>query len=86
MGAIVEVPVDAAWGVGFVLALVRIAAFTVTSPIIGRSIPATGRLAFTVGVAVAAVRPVHGVIELGDLITAAVINAAVGGRLASSPG
>ncbi len=81
MGAIVEVPIDAAWGVGFVLALVRIAAFAVTSPIIGRSIPATGRLAFTVGVAVAAVRPVHGVVELGDLITAAVINAAIGGAL-----
>ena len=81
MGTIVEVPIDAAWAVGFVLSIVRIATFAVTSPFIGRSIPATGRISFTVGVAIAAVEPVEGVIELGDLLTAAVINAAVGGAL-----
>lgn len=81
MGTVVEVPIDAAWAVGFVLALTRIAAFAVTSPLIGRSIPATGRIAFTVGVSIAAVRPVHGIIDLGDLITAAFINAVIGGAL-----
>lgn len=78
---VVEIPVDAAWAVGFVLAMIRVAAFAVASPIIGRSIPATGRLAFAVAVTIAMARPVADVVELGDLIAAAGMNAIVGAAL-----
>jgi flagellar biosynthetic protein FliR len=78
---IVELPVDGAWAIGFVLALTRIAAFTIASPILGRAIPATGRLAFSFAVALAATRPVVGLVELGDLVTAGVANAVVGAAL-----
>lgn len=78
MDEAVQLPVDAAWAVGFVLALTRVAAFAIASPITGRTIPATGRLAFAVAVAIAMTRPVAGVTEPGKLITAAVINVAIG--------
>jgi flagellar biosynthesis protein FliR len=75
---LVELPVDAAWAIGLVLAISRIAAFTIASPVTGRTVPATGRLAFTVAIAFAMTRPVAGNFELGDLIAAAVINVLVG--------
>lgn len=78
---ILEIPVDQAWAVGFVLAMTRIAAFAIASPLIGRAVPATGRIAFTVAVALAASSPVAGVTELGELVTAAVVNAVVGAAL-----
>lgn len=78
---VVEIPVDVAWVVGFLLALIRIGAFVVLSPIIGRAIPATGRIAFALAVALAMAQPVAGVSELGPLVAAAGINAVVGGAL-----
>lgn len=78
---IVELPVDAAWAVGFVLAASRIAAFSLASPVTGRTIPATGRLAFTVAVALAMTRPVPGSFELGDLVAAAVVNVLIGAAM-----
>lgn len=78
---VVELPVDAAWATGFVLALSRIAAFAIASPVTGRTIPATGRLAFTVGVALAMTRPVAGLAETGELISAALVNVVVGATL-----
>lgn len=75
---LVELPVDAAWAIGLMLAISRIAAFAVASPVTGRTLPATGRLAFTVAVAFAVTRPIAGSFDLGDLIAAAVINVIVG--------
>ena len=78
---VLEIPVDAGWAVGIVLALTRAAAFAVTSPIIGRAIPATGRLAFVLAVALGMADRVEGVTEFGDLVAAAAVNAAIGGAL-----
>lgn len=78
---LVELPVDAAWAIGLVLSISRIAAFAISSPVTNRVLPATGRLAFTVAIAIAMVRPVVGEFELGDLIAAAVINVVVGATL-----
>ncbi len=78
---VVEIPVDAAWVVGFLLALIRIGAFVILSPIIGRAIPATGRMAFAVAVALAMAQPIHGLSEVGPLVAAAGVNAIVGGAL-----
>ncbi|MCC5948831.1 MAG: flagellar biosynthetic protein FliR [Nitriliruptoraceae bacterium] len=75
---IVEVPIDPAWAVGLVLAMARIAAFVLASPVTGRFLPATARIAATVALSLAAVRPVPGLIEMGDLIAAAGINVVVG--------
>ncbi|MFA9430911.1 flagellar biosynthetic protein FliR [Egicoccus sp. AB-alg2] len=74
----VVVPVDAAWAVGLVLAVTRVAAFAIASPLLGRALPATARLAATFAVALAMVRPVPGVVELGDLFAAGLVNAVVG--------
>jgi flagellar biosynthesis protein FliR len=79
--AVVELPVDVGWVVGFLLALIRVGAFVIASPIIGRSIPAPGRMAFAFAVSMAMTRPIPGLIELGDLVAAAGINVAVGATL-----
>lgn len=78
---LIEIPVQADWVVGFLLALIRIGAFVVLSPIIGRAIPATGRIAFALAVALAMTRPVSGLLELGPLIAAAGVNAVIGGTV-----
>jgi flagellar biosynthesis protein FliR len=78
---LVELPVDAAWAIGLVLSISRIAAFAVASPVTGRSIPATGRLAFTVAVAFAMTRPIAGSFELGDLLAAAIVNVLIGAAM-----
>ncbi len=78
MGSVVELPVDGAWAVGFVLAMTRIAAFVVASPLFGRALPIPGRLAFTVAVTLAVAHPVGGVRDLGDLVAAATVNVVVG--------
>jgi flagellar biosynthesis protein FliR len=78
---VIELPVDAAWAVGAVLAMTRVAAFAIASPVTGRAVPAPARLAFTVAVAMAMVHPVAGVLELGDLVAAAFVNAVVGAAM-----
>ena len=78
---VVEIPVNAAWAVGLILALIRVGTFVVLSPIIGRAIPATGRMAFTVAVAMAMVTPVPGLVEVGPLVAAAGVNAIIGAAM-----
>ncbi|MFA9446433.1 flagellar biosynthetic protein FliR [Egicoccus sp. AB-alg6-2] len=77
----VVIPVDGAWAVGLVLAVTRVAAFAVASPVTGRALPATARIAVTFAVALAMVQPVHGVVELGDLFAAGAVNAMIGAAL-----
>ena len=81
MGSVVELPIDAAWAVGVMLGLIRVAAFAVASPIVGRAVPVQARIAFTVGVGLAISRPVGGVLEVGDLLAAGAVNAIVGAAL-----
>ncbi len=78
---VLELSIDVSWVIGFLLALIRVGAFVIASPIIGRSIPATGRLAFAFAVSLAMTRPVAGMIEMGELVGAAGINVAVGATL-----
>lgn len=75
---IVELPVDAAWAIGLLLALARIAAFVVSSPVTGRYLPASGRIVAVIALSIATVRPVTGLIEVGDLVAAAAVNVVVG--------
>jgi flagellar biosynthesis protein FliR len=78
---VVELPVDGAWAIGFVLAITRAAAFALASPLFGRSLPATARLAFTAALSLALTRPVVGLTEVGELVTAGVVNAVIGAAL-----
>lgn len=70
--------VDPAYGVGLLLSLIRVAAFTVASPILGRAWPPSGRLTFVVATGLFLSRPVPGIAEIGPLIVAGVTNAAIG--------
>jgi flagellar biosynthetic protein FliR len=78
---VIEIPVDTGWAAGIVLAITRIAAFALASPVTGRGVSAPARVAFIVGVALASARPVPGIVELGDLVAAGVVNALVGAAL-----
>jgi len=78
---VLDVPFDTAWIVGFILASSRMAAFAVVSPFLGRGIAMPARIAFTVAVALAATTPVSGLIEIGDLVAAMLINLTIGGVL-----
>lgn len=81
MAGPVDVPVDAAWAVGLLLALIRVATFAVTSPLLGRGVPATARIAFSVAVGMAMTTPVEGIDTVGGLVSAGMVNAAIGGVL-----
>ncbi|GGI06727.1 flagellar biosynthetic protein FliR [Egicoccus halophilus] len=74
----VVIPVDSAWAVGLVLAVTRVAAFAVASPVTGRALPAPARLSITFAVALAMAQPVSGVVEPGELFVAGAVNAAIG--------
>lgn len=71
-------PIDTAWVAGTLLVMIRVAAFVVSSPIIGRAIPATGRTAFTVAVSVALATPIPAALDVGGLLGAAMVNAVIG--------
>ena len=75
-----SLPIDAAWVAGLVLAMTRVAAFAVVSPII-RALPVPARTAFTVAVGSALTVPVPGALDLGPLVGAATTNAIIGGVL-----
>lgn len=76
-----SIPFDAGWAVGLTLAIVRVAAFTVASPITGRAVPVAARMGFTLAVATAIVSPVPAALDLPTLLTAAVVNAVIGATL-----
>lgn len=76
-----DIPIDAAWTVGLMLSIVRVASFVVTSPFIGKTIGAPARVAFTVAIGAALSYPVPAALDVPGLIGAAVANAVVGGVL-----
>jgi flagellar biosynthetic protein FliR len=74
-----DLTVDAEWVVGLLLASIRVGAFVVASPIFGKAIPATGRMALTLVLGYVFAVPVESSLDLGSLVVAAVTNVAVGG-------
>lgn len=76
-----DLPIDAAWAVGLMLAIIRVAAFVVTSPIVGKTVGTPARMAFTVAIGTALSYPVTTALDVPGLIGAAVVNAVVGGVL-----
>lgn len=73
-----EVPIDAAWAAGLVLAITRVAGFVIASPILGRAVPGPARLAFTVAIGVSLASPIPSALDLGGLVGAGFANAVVG--------
>lgn len=71
---------------GIVLALIRVGAFAVASPILIRVLPKPARLAFTVAIAIAIAQPVTSLPDVFGLAGQAVANAAVGFVLAFASG
>ena len=78
---VIDLPVDAAWGIGFLLTMIRVGAFAVASPLFGLSMPSTARLAFTLSMSIGFATPVEGSFDIGELIAAAAVNLFVGGVL-----
>lgn len=74
----IDILLDAPWIIGFVASLTRVSAFVVASPILGKRVPAAGRLSFVVGVSLFLVQPVEGDTQVIDLVTIVMTNTAVG--------
>ena len=70
--------IDPQWIAGLLLALTRVGGFVVASPLLSRTFPPVGRLAFMVAVGASMATPVDSVESLGRLLTAAFVNAMLG--------
>lgn len=70
--------VDPAYGVGLLLSMIRVAAFVISSPVLGKSWPATARLGLVVALSLFLTHPVEGVTNIAPLVVAASTNAAIG--------
>lgn len=73
-----DLAIPSTWGIGLVLAMTRVGAFVIASPVLNKSVPMPGRLAFVVSVGLFLTRPVPGVSTLAELVGVAVSNAAIG--------
>lgn len=73
-----DLHIDAAWAAGLVLSITRMAGFVVASPLLGRAIPAPGRLAVTMVLGVFFASPMQATPTLELLLSAGLMNAAVG--------
>jgi len=73
----VSFTLDAAWVTGLLLAIVRLAAFVVASPIFSQVIPVAGRLAFVISLGLFFTAPVA-ITDFGSLMVAAFANVMVG--------
>lgn len=70
--------IDPAWAAGLFLALARVAGFAVASPLLSRTFPPIGRLAFTIAVGASLTVPVDATGSLATLLGAGLLNVAVG--------
>lgn len=70
--------VNAAWVLGLLLALARTAGFAASSPLVSRTFPPIGRLAFALGVSLALARPVESVPGALPLLGYTLANVALG--------
>ena len=73
-----DLSIDAAWAAGLVLSITRMAGFVIASPLLGRAVPAPGRLAVVLALGTFFAAPLAGEPTLARLLAAAVVNAAVG--------
>jgi flagellar biosynthetic protein FliR len=69
---------DAAWATGLVLAITRVAAFVVASPLLARALPPVGRLGLALALGAFLATPVSAGLGLDQLLAAGVVNAALG--------
>lgn len=76
-----ELALDAGWVTGLLLGMIRVAAFVVVSPLLGRAMPAPGRLVIVVALGLFLAAPVPGAGDLDVLVVAAFANAVVGAVL-----
>lgn len=72
--------IDPGWAIGLLLAQIRVLAFTVAAPQLGKAVGTPGRMAFVIAMAVALTRPVP-FTNVGALIGHALVNAALGAML-----
>lgn len=75
-----DLAIDPGWAMGLLLAQLRIAAFTLAAPQLGRAVPTPGRLAFVLAMGLALTSPVD-VSSVPQLIGFGVVNAAIGALL-----
>jgi flagellar biosynthetic protein FliR len=73
-----DITIDAAWAAGLLLAMIRVAAFVISSPIYSRAIPAVGRIAMAMVLGFSFAEPVAGSLDLGTLIVAGSVNMVIG--------
>jgi flagellar biosynthesis protein FliR len=76
-----QLALDAGWATGFLLGMIRVAAFVVVSPLLGRAMPAQGRMVLVVALGLFLAAPVPGATDLGVLLVAGFANAVVGAVL-----
>ncbi|MFT5563375.1 MAG: flagellar biosynthetic protein FliR [Myxococcota bacterium] len=79
-GVNLDLAIDPGWAIGLLLAQIRVAAFTIASPQIGKAIGSPGRMAFAIAVSVAISTPVE-VPTIAALVGHGLVNAALGGLL-----
>ena len=70
--------IHAEWVIGVLLATIRVGAFVAASPIFGKAIPATGRIALVLVLGYSFGTPVEAALDFGGLLGAAFTNAGVG--------
>ena len=73
-----DLNIDTGFATGLVLALTRVAAFTVASPVISKAIPTLGRMAFTIAVGFFLTEPVDTPENILLLVGLVVVNAVIG--------
>lgn len=73
-----DISIPAEQATGLVLALTRVAAFVVASPVLGRAVPMTGRLAFTMAIGFFLTEPVAAPDNMFALAGFVVVNAVIG--------
>lgn len=74
----VNLALDANWAAGLFLAMGRVAGFVIVSPVLARSVPMVGRLAFVVAIGLFLADPVGSTLGIGGLIVAMVVNVTIG--------
>jgi flagellar biosynthesis protein FliR len=75
---VLDLNIDTGFATGLVLALTRVAAFTVASPVMSKAIPMMGRMAFTVALGFFLTQPVETPANLFVLVGLVVVNATIG--------
>jgi flagellar biosynthetic protein FliR len=78
---VVVIPIDltlpTGWALGYVAALLRVAAFVTSTPFLNRRMPLPGRIAFVLAVSLALANPLPAT-DLGGLLALAMSNIAIG--------